>query len=301
MALSTDVPPPEAILRLDEAGADSLLDRLERTVPVHPPFVRIATATLREAIVFGDTHGDWRSVQEVVGRFSAGGVRRLLVGLGDYVDRPPPDCASGSVAVALYLLALAASAPDRVFLIQGNHETSRRIPIVPRDLPEEVDSLWGPDATRCTRIEALLERGPLAAVLPEGIYLAHAGFPLVGSQEEWAHAFGEVNDERLSEIVWSVCDSSRYRRAGVPMWGGRDLERLFRASGVRVFLRGHDPDLTGRPLFDGHCLTLHTTRVFERFGGVITLRFPLGRPVESIRDTLIEHLSTEGKEFEPVA
>ncbi len=295
-----EVPSPEEILGLDEHGADALLDRLERTVPVHPPLVRVPAASLREAMVFGDTHGDWRSVEEVVRRFSAGGVRRLLVGLGDYVDRAPPDCGAGSVAASLHLLSLAASAPDRVFLLQGNHETNRRIPTLPHDLPEEVDSLWGPDATRCTRIEALLERGPLAAVLPEGVYLAHAGFPLVGSQEEWAHAFDLISDERLSEIVWSVCDSSRYRRAGVPTWGGRDLERLFRASGVRVFLRGHDPDLTGRPLYDGHCLTLHTTRVFERFGGVITLRFPLGRPVESIRDTLVEHLSTEGKTFEPV-
>jgi hypothetical protein len=62
-------------------------------------------------------------------------------------------------------------------------------------------------------------------------------------------------------------------------------------------LRGHDPDLTGRPLYDGHCLTLHTCRVFERFGGVIVGRFPLGRPIESTRDVLLEHLPTEGQHF----
>jgi hypothetical protein len=298
--MPAQIPSPEEILRMDESGADRLLDHLERTVPVHPAFARIPTASLREAIVFGDTHGDWHSVQEVGQRFSSGGFRRLLVGLGDYIDRAPPDCGAGSVATALHLLSLAASAPDRVFLLQGNHETHRRIATLPHDLPEEVDGLWGPDATRCSRIEALLERGPLAAVLTEGVYLAHAGFPLVGSPEEWATAFDAVDDERLMEIVWSVCDASRYRRSGVPTWGARDLERLSRASGIRVFLRGHDPDLTGRPLYEGRCLTLHTTRVFERFGGVILLRFPLGRPVESIRDTLIEHLSTEGRTFEPV-
>lgn len=291
---------PEEILRLDEHGADELLDRLERTVPVHPPFVRVSTPSLREAITFGDSHGDWHSVREVERRFSAGGVRRLLVGLGDYIDRSPPDCGQGSVATALHLLSLAASAPDRVFLIQGNHETARRIPTLPHDLPEEVDTLWGPDSTRCTRIEALLERGPLAAVLPEGVYLAHAGFPLVGAQEEWTHAFEDLDNERLAEIVWAECDASRYRRGAAPPWGGRDLERLFRASSIRVFLRGHDPDLTGRPLYDGHCLTLHTTRIYERFGGVIVARFPLGRPIESIRDMLIEHLPTEGQTFEPV-
>jgi hypothetical protein len=294
------VPTPEEILRLDEDGADALLERLERQVPVHPPYLKVPTAGLREAVVFGDTHGDWRSFLEVERRYLAGGVPRLLVGLGDYVDRVPPDCGQGSVALALHLLSLTAQAPDRVVLVQGNHETNRRIPTLPHDLPEEVDALWGPDAARCTRIEALLERGPIAAVLPEKIYFAHAGFPLVGSLEEWEHAFDSVSDDRLAEIAWAECDSSRYRRSGVPTWGGRDLERLFRASGIRIFLRGHDPDLTGRPLYDGHCLTLHTTRVFERFGGVILARFPLGRPIESIRDMLIEHLATEGQTFPAV-
>ncbi len=296
--MAVNVPTPEEILQLDEGEADALLDLLERTVPVHPPFVSIPTAALREAIVFGDTHGDWRSTLEVERRFLAGGIPRLLVGLGDYVDRAPPDCAQGSVANALHLLSLAAQAPNQVYLIQGNHETTRRIPTDPHDLPEEADALWGPDSTRCTRIEALLERGPLAAVLPEKIYLAHAGFPFVGSSDEWAHAFDEVSDDRLTEIVWGQCDASRYRRASVPTWGGRDLERLFRASGIRIFLRGHDPDVAGLPLYDGHCITLHTTRVFQRFGGVIIGRFPLGRTIESTRDVLLEHLPTEGQTFE---
>jgi hypothetical protein len=289
----------EAILRLDERGADALLDRLERTVPVHPPYVRISTNTVREAIVFGDTHGDWRSFREVEQRFLAGGMRRLLIGLGDYVDRPPQDCGEGSVANALHLLSLAGQAPDRVILLQGNHETTRRIPTLPHDLPEEVDALWGPDATRYTRIEALLERGPLAATLPEGVYLAHAGFPLVSSSEDWAHAFDSVDEARLAEIVWSECDASRFRRGATPAWGGRDLERFFRATSLRIFLRGHDPDLAGRPLFEGRCLTLHTTRLYERFGGVIIVRLPLGRPLESLRDALIEHLPTEGLTFDP--
>jgi hypothetical protein len=132
------------------------------------------------------------------------------------------------------------------------------------------------------------------------VYLAHAGFPLVGSSEEWAHAFDDLDDEHLSQIVWAECDASRFRRGAGTTWGARDLERLFRASGIRVFLRGHDPDLTGRPLYDGRCVTLHTTRVYERFGGVILARFPLGRPVESIRDMLLEHLATEGQTYPPV-
>jgi Calcineurin-like phosphoesterase len=298
--VSAEVPSPEEILRLNPAGADALLDRLERTVPVHPPLVRIPTATFREALVFGDVHGDWRSLLEVEARYASGGIRRLLIGLGDYVDRSPKDCGAGSAATALHLLSLAAGAPDRVFLVQGNHETNRRIPVVPRDFPEEVGALWGPDPRRSARLDALLERGPLTAILPEGVYLAHGGFPLVESAEAWSHAFDAIDEGRLLEIVWGVCDASSVRRGGeIPVWGGRDLERLARFTGIRLFLRGHDPDLTGQPLYDGRCLTLHTTRVFERYGGVVALRVPLGRPIESTRDTLLEHLGTEGRTYPP--
>jgi Calcineurin-like phosphoesterase len=291
------IPSPQEILALDRAGADALLDLLERTVPVRPPLARLPGAGFREAIVFGDTHGDWRSTLEVEQRFLSGGVQRLLVGLGDYVDRSPRDCGEGSVANALHLLALEAHYPDRVFLIQGNHETCRRIAVVPHQLPEEVDALWGPQANRYHRIMGLLERGPLATVLPNGVYLAHAGFPLIGSASEWATAFDSLDDDHLAQIVWSECEVSENRRGATAPWGGRDIERFLRSTGLRIFLRGHDPDITGQPLYEGRCMTLQTTRFYQRFGGVILARLPLGHPLESMRDAVIEHLPTEGRSY----
>jgi Calcineurin-like phosphoesterase len=295
----TSVPEPEEILALDPAGADALLTDLEARVPKHPPLVRPSGVGLREALVFGDSHGDWRSVREVERRFSSGGVARLLVGLGDYVDRAPDDCGEGSVANALHLLALAASHPDRVFLLQGNHEAARRIPASPHHVPEEVAALWGDDRVRYDRLMALLERGPLAAVIPGGVFCAHAGFPMVGSQMEWARAFESLDEGREMQLLWAECDVSRNRRGAGTPWGGRDLERFFRATAFRVFLRGHDPDITGEPLFDGRCLTLQTTRLYQRFGGVIIARLPLGYPIESLRDVVIEHLPSEGQTYPP--
>ncbi len=247
--------------------------------------------------MFGDSHGDWRSVHEVEGRFTSGGVPRLLVGLGDYVDRAPKDCGRGSAANALHLLLLASRQPDRVLLIQGNHEAARRIPAFPHDLPEEVMALWGPDPRRYNRLMALLERGPYAAVMAGGVFFAHAGFPLVASSQDWAHAFESLDDTRLMQLLWAECDVSANRRGAGTPWGGRDLERFFRSTSLRIFLRGHDPDITGQPLFDGRCLTLQTTRLYQRFGGVIIARLPLGYPIESLRDVVIEHLPTEGRRF----
>lgn len=54
-------PRPERILELTPEEADELLDRLERAVPVRPGFVEIPTKGFTEALVFGDTHGDWRT------------------------------------------------------------------------------------------------------------------------------------------------------------------------------------------------------------------------------------------------
>lgn len=295
MAETRAVRSPSELLRLSPEDADDLLDRLERRVPVRPPLVELPAGTVDDAIVFGDSHGDWRSTEEAVKRYREGD--RYLIGLGDYVDRPPDDCGAGSVANGLYLLGLAADAPDRVILIQGNHELARRILPVPHHLPDEVDELWGPDSTRYDRLLGLFERGPLAVVTPNRAYLAHAGFPRGKLPTPWTEAFVQPDEGRLSEITWAECDVSRIRRGAALPWGERDLDRFLRGADLRLMLRGHDPDLTGRPLFGGRCLTLHTSRIYERYGGVIIARLPLRTALRTVADLSVEHLPTEGRSY----
>jgi hypothetical protein len=296
--VSEEWPTPEEILALSPEEADQLLDRLERTVPVRPGFVEIPTDGFTEALVFGDTHGDWRSAAEVERLFRASeGGPRCLVGLGDYVDRPPTDCENGSVVNALRLLSLTARFPDRAFLLQGNHETSRRIAVLPHSLPEEVDDLWGPEEARYTRLVALLERGPLAAASSNGAYFAHAGFPRGALSRSWRREFEEVDDARLVDLVWSDPGVTRNQHGADSPWGAEELTTFLSTAGLEVFLRGHDPDLVGRPIYDGRCLTLHTTRVYQRYGGVIVGRLPLDRRITSVLDVRLEHLVTEGRRF----
>ena len=289
---------PEEILGLDAEGADALLDTLEAQVPMAPNrLAEVSTDGLEEAVVFGDTHGDWRSTLAAAAIFLEDPGRRALIGLGDYVDRAPDDCPNGSVANALYLLGLAAEFPGRVILIQGNHETTRRFPVLPLDTPAEVDDLWGPDATRYARLMGLLERGPLAAVTPSGVYLAHGGFPRLGPSSAARDAFRTPSEDVILDVVWGDCGASRLHRGVSVPFSERELVEFLDHIGARVFLRGHDPDLVGRPVFRDRCLTLHTSRVFERFGGVLVARAPLDRPVATVRDLRVEHLPTEGREF----
>ncbi|MCI4336096.1 MAG: metallophosphoesterase [Thermoplasmata archaeon] len=288
---------PAEILEMDVAHVDLLLDRLEADVPVHPALVDLPAAPRREAVVFGDTHGDWWSTLAVAERFLAAPAERCLVGLGDYVDRAPDDCREGSVANALFLLELVAEFPDRVFLLQGNHEAARRIPAMPHDLPEEIDALWGPDRDRYARLMGLLERGPIAALSPSGAYLAHGGFPRGGTPATWRELFARPSDETLMDVLWTDSAMSRIHRGLGPPFTSADLAAFFDKCGARVFLRGHDPDITGRPAFDNRCLTLHTSRVYERYGGVIFARLPLATSVQSLDDVKIEHTETEGQSF----
>ncbi len=290
---------PESVLGLTRAEADALLTELESFVPRHRPFVTVGENDLDRAIVFGDTHGDWRSAREVVARFEAGGPRAVLVGLGDYVDRVPSDCGAGSAANALFLLSVAARAPGRVFLLQGNHETARRIGVRPHDLPGEIGRLWGPGPERYERLMGLLERGPIAAATTSGAYLAHAGFPRRLRERPWTRAFERVDDRLLAEIVWAECEASQNRRGAADPWGSVDLERFLGASGLSMMLRGHDPDLAGRPLYGDRVVTLHTTRYFEQYGGVLVAELPLGPRVRSSADVTIVHLPSEGRTFPP--
>jgi hypothetical protein len=295
------VPSPVEILRLSPAAADELLDRLESEVPVADGLAELPGAPSREAIVFGDTHGDWRSAEAAVARFLAAPHERVLVGLGDYIDRAPRDCGAGSAANALYLLALRAAFPDRVWLLVGNHETARRIGVRPHDTPHELDRLWGPNPDRYARFMGLLERGSLAALAPSGAYFAHAGFPDPRPWRDVRAAFLAPSDEDLGAVVWRDCaDSGTDRGVGAPFTEA-DLETFFASLGASVFVRGHDPDLTGRAVYGRRCLTLHTSRLYERFGGVLAARVPLDRSIHSAADLRVEHLETEGRRFAPPA
>lgn len=291
---------PRDVVDLSAEGVDRLLTDLERTVPRRPPVVSLAAGPARSAIVFGDSHGDWRSTEELVARFASAPETPLLLGLGDYIDRSPHDCPHGSAVNALFLLGVAARHPDRVFLLQGNHELSRRIGARPHTLPSELEALWGRSAARYQRLMGLLERGPLAAVTPSGAYLSHAGFPRKAVGPRWYDSVDPSDETTLLEMTWAECDVSTSRRGAIAPWTEEDLERFLAGTGLAVIVRGHDPDLTGRPRYDGRVLTLHTCRIYERFGGVLFATLPLEGRLRSVDEITIDHLSTEGRRFPTV-
>jgi hypothetical protein len=171
--------------------------------------------------------------------------------------------------------------------------------VLPHDLPEEVDDLWGPEVERYERIVALLERGALAVTTESGAYLAHAGFPSRRAQGALRQLLKDPTEELLADILWRDPAASRLDRGVAPPFTEVDLSRFLAEVGASVFVRGHDPDVVGRSLYGDRCLTLHTTRVYERYGGVLLARLPLDHRVRSVSELRVEHLPVEGRSYSP--
>ncbi|MGA7860326.1 MAG: metallophosphoesterase [Thermoplasmata archaeon] len=283
--------PAEIISRMEASEIDALLARLDPQISSESALVQVHPVGAKTLRVIGDTHGDWRSAEAAMEWFLEGPDERAFVGLGDYVDRAPPDCPAGSVVNALFLLSVKAAFPDRVFLIQGNHEAARRIPVVPHTLPEEMERRWGEDRRRYSRLMGLLERGPLAGYTSSGVFLAHGGFPS-RLASPWTDRFRSVDETLLVELLWRDVAASDIDRGLSLPFDEEALDEFLNATGLHLFLRGHDPNVVGQSLYHDHCLTLHTSRRYERYGGVLAAQVPLDRPVHSTWDLEVVQLPT---------
>jgi len=245
-----------------------------------------------EALVVGDSHGDWPTVEMLVERFFSGPeARSRWIALGDYVDRTPKGLPQGSLRNALYLLSLRAAFPESVVLLRGNHETQRRIPAGMHFVHDEAVELWGTPAVG-ERVQDLFDRLPLAAVTESGAYLAHAGFPL-GPGGDWKTELASSSERVLFEVVWNdveMSPSCGHRGVDQEPIRRENLERFLSRAGCTVFVRGHDPDMAGQILFGRRLLTVHGARVFAR-AGLTVASVPLGEPVRELSETMLRSLS----------
>lgn len=279
---------PVAVTGWDESAALEQLDRWSSEIPPRR-LEEIDWEAGTEALVLGDSHGDWPTVRMLAERQLALPRGRLVL-LGDYVDRTPAGLPQGSLRNALYVLSLRASAPGRVSALRGNHETQRQIPAGMHALPDEARQLWGSDAV-AERVQDLLDRLPLAARTASGAYFAHAGIPL-DDPRPLAATFAQESERLLLQVVWNDVDRSPacgHRGIEQTPIGAANLEEFLRRIDCGVVVRGHDPDLAGTVLFGGHLVTVHGARVF-REAGLTAAHVPLGERIAGLASPQIERL-----------
>ena len=158
----------------------------------------------------GDLHGDLLALEAalaLVARESDAAHPPRLVFLGDLFD----DGGYG-LEILLRVYALIVARPDAVCVVAGNHDealqwTGERFgsSVSPSDFAEWLvahpeDTLAARAAQLAVRLFA---RAPRALFLPDGLLVAHGGFPLVDLHAE-LEASGDFNDPRaLIDFVWT--------------------------------------------------------------------------------------------------
>jgi hypothetical protein len=162
--------------------------------------------------VIGDLHGDLLALEAALEQVrthsqAEGGPAPRIIFLGDFFD----DEGFG-LEILLRLFELIVAAPERVCVIAGNHDEAlsydgRRFAssVSPSDfadfLNENLAHEWivraGKLAVRLTAI------APRALFLPDGLLVAHGGFPLVDLHAALEKTGDWNAPECLSDFVWA--------------------------------------------------------------------------------------------------
>jgi len=180
----------------------ALLQRCAELFEREPRLLELDAERFERAVFVGDTHGDLDASERVLERF------------------------------------LEPKNPDRVHLLQGNHEGFKAMPFSPADfwegLEPELRALYAD----------VLAKLPYAVALPNGVLGLHGALPAVDSLQ--ALNAIEVGSEAWRAITWGDWQDVDAKFLGD--WGGRlqfgraHFEAQMERFGMRVLVRSHQPD-----------------------------------------------------------
>ncbi len=195
---------------LDQWGGPGLLFDDQRATALDRA---IALETVEEDVplwFIGDLHGDLLALEAAlacIGDDTSGGARPRIVFLGDLFD----DGGYG-LEVLLRVFELIADDPERVCVIAGNHDEALHYDgarfsatVSPSDfagfLNERLAHEW---VARAGKLAVrLFADAPRALFFPDGLLVAHGGFPLTDLHAALRER-GDWNDPRcLSDFVWT--------------------------------------------------------------------------------------------------
>ncbi len=225
-----------------------------------------------KAVFVGDTHGDFDATETIFGRFFKPGY--CLVFLGDYVDR-----GDNSLENLEYLLEKKAAAPERIFLLAGNHEGYCSVPFSPADFWE---SLSPKEFEHFSEICKLFS---FAAVARNGLCAVHGATPDLRSIEEINSV--QLCSEHWLQLTWGdfVERPGEFLgdRGGRPAFGEDYFVRTMEQMGMNVLVRSHQPNINP-VIFKKRCLTLMTSHFYDfvRHVAIADLEKPVINSVDDL-------------------
>jgi len=205
--------------------------------------------------IIGDLHGDSLALEASLAqiRVAAEPAPRLIF-LGDFFD----DEGFG-LEVLLRLFELILHAPERVCIVAGNHDEALSFDgerfassVSPSDFSEFLNANLADEwIVRVGKLAVkLTAQAPRALFFPDGLLIAHGGFPLVDLHPKLLET-GDWNDPRcLADFVWARAHPKARRKlpnrfSRGSQFGYEDFADFCALSAklgrpITHFVRGHD-------------------------------------------------------------
>jgi protein phosphatase len=207
----------------------------------------------KKVIFVGDTHGDLDASQKVIKDYLKEGNK--IVFLGDYVDRGP-----FSKENLDFLLEQKEKNPDKIFLLQGNHEGHRILKFFPAEFWESLSN------EEYQKYSQIVENFSLALVA-KNIIALHGALPKIEKLEDFEKI--KIGDENWFRICWGDFVDEPGGDLGLDIFTGRPqfgrdyFFKLMERFNKKVLIRSHQPDA---PLFmfDDRCLTIFTSSAYKK-------------------------------------
>eukprot|EP00659_Diplonema_papillatum_P021191 gene21191-32637_t len=154
----------------------SVMEQAKRLFASEPPLIDVRGP----CYVFGDIHGNFGDLSYFMSNLIPFKHIRYcshnFLFLGDYVDRGAYD-----VECLAYLCSLKIQAPDKIFLLRGNHEDRRQNASMSESFYNHCIKLFGSESGKelWARANDLFDMLPLCAVIENKIFCCHGGVPRV--------------------------------------------------------------------------------------------------------------------------
>jgi hypothetical protein len=206
--MQTTVLAMEALM--DRAGGPGLLFDDDR-VDERDRAIRVSTMDETSPLwIVGDLHGDLLALEAALTQMRehalAGGASPRVIFLGDFVDDE-----GLALEVLLRVFELIVEAPGRISVIAGNHDealsfdgTRFSSSVSPADFADFLNTQLADEwVTRAGKLAIrLTAHVPRALFFPDGLLVAHGGFPLHDLHSELEATGDWSSPACLSDFVW---------------------------------------------------------------------------------------------------
>ena len=206
---------------LDRAGGAGMLFDADRADAADRAIRVLAVDAASPLWIVGDLHGDLLALEAALAvtrdhGFPSGGAKPRIVFLGDLFD----DGGFG-LEVLLRVFELIVEAPELVCVLAGNHDEALSYDgvrfassVAPSDFTDFLNAnLVHEWIERAGKLAVrLFAHAPRALFFPDGLLVAHGGFPLVDLHPRLAET-GDWNDPAcLSDFVWTRAHPTARRK-----------------------------------------------------------------------------------------